>query len=80
MAEFNLMRLESSDCKDDDQTKSPADKMLDELLKSPYEQVMDLINKSNKCKPEESKQEIAIRMPGKVGPVGPVGQIEDLKL
>ena len=80
MAEFNLARLDNTDCQKDDKTSS-ADKLLDELLKSPYEQVMDLIKKQENCnrKPDDKPQEIAIRMPGKVGPVGPVGQIDDIK-
>lgn len=68
-------------------TKDAKDKMLEELLKSPFEQVMDAIKKQeSKDKDSDctggTKFMLAnhVRMPGQVGPVGPVGRIEDIKL
>ena len=70
-----------------DDKKDAKDKLLEELLKSPFEQVMDAIKKQESKDKEtdctdSTKFMLAnhVRMPAKVGPVGPVGRIEDIKL
>lgn len=58
----------------------------EELLKTPYEQLLNLINsmKNNQAANNElpalTLAKGLVRMPGEIGPVGPTGQIKDILL
>lgn len=65
-----------------DNQKTEREKLLEGVLKTPYEQMLlklKLVDNSSteKYLPGIQLTKI-VRMPGDVGPVGPVGRIEDL--